>query len=91
MPEWRLMVLNDMNILLKNIQNNIIKQLSIWKSLNQSKLNDNDKVSDIFNKAIIKLMSISFTQDASLSRIKNSLYNYLKTDLKIHMDYEFEF
>lgn len=90
-PEWRPMVLNDMILILKNIQNNIIKQLSIWKSINQEKFNGSDKVSDIFNKAIIKLMSISFTQDASLTRIKNGLYNYLKTDLKIHMDYDFEF
>jgi len=91
LPEWRPMVLTDMILLLKNIQNCMIKELSNWKMLNQVKFNDNVKISDLFNKAIIKLMSISFSQDATLSRIKNGLYNYLKSDLKMHMDYEFEF
>ena len=34
---------------------------------------------------------MSFTQDATLSRIKNALYNYLKTDLKNMIEYDFEF
>jgi len=91
LPEWRPMVLTDMILLLKNIQNFMIKELSNWKMANQIKFNENSKISDLFNKAIIKLMSISFSQDATLSRIKNGLYNYLKTDLKMHLDYEFEF
>jgi len=36
-------------------------------------------------------MGISFTQDSTLSRIKNGLYNFLKTDIKHMIDYEFEF
>jgi len=90
-PQWRQLVLTDMNYLLKTIQNKMIAELSKWKLENQNKFNENDKISELFNKAIIKLMSISFTQDATFSRIKNGLYNYLKTDLKMHMDYEFEF
>ena len=62
-----------------------------WKANNQSKFDDNDVISQIFNKAVIKLMNMSFTQDASLSRIKNALYNYLKTDLKNMIEYDFEF
>ena len=69
----------------------MIKELTKWKTENQNKFDDNDKISELFNKAIIKLMNISFTQDATLSRIKNGLYNYLKTDLKTMIDYEFEF
>jgi hypothetical protein len=91
LPEWKQLELSEMILLLKTIQNLIIKELSNWKTKNQIKFNENDKVSEIFNKAIIKLMSISYSQDANLSRIKNGLYNYLKSDLKIYMDYEFEF
>jgi hypothetical protein len=90
-PEWKQLVLSDMILLLKNIQNRMIRELTKWKTENQSKFDDNDKISVLFNKAIIKLMNISFTQDATLSRIKNGLYNYLKTDLKDIIDYEFEF
>jgi hypothetical protein len=90
-PEWRQLVLTDMILILKTLQNRMIKELTKWKTENQNKFDDNDKISELFNKAIIKLMNISFTQDATLSRIKNGLYNYLKTDLKTMIDYEFEF
>jgi hypothetical protein len=80
-----------MVMILKTIQNHMIKELMKWKSNNQSKFDDNSVISQIFNKAVIKLMNMSFTQDATLSRIKNTLYNYLKTDLKNMIEYDFEF
>ena len=90
-PEWKQLVLTDMVLILKTLQNRMIIQLSKWKTYNESKFDDNDKIATLFNKAVIKLMNISFTQDATLSRIKNGLYNYLRTDLKTMIDYEFEF
>ena len=90
-PEWKQLLLTDMILILKTLQNRMIKELTKWKTLNQSKFDDNDKISELFNKAIIKLMNISFTQDATLSRIKNGLFNYLKTDLKTMVEYDFEF
>lgn len=89
--EWRQLVLTDMILILKTIQNGMIKKLTIWKADNQHKFDDNDKISILFNKAVIKLMNISFSQDGNLSRIKNSLYNYLKTDLKSFVEFDFEF
>jgi hypothetical protein len=89
-PEWRQLVLEDMVLLLKIVKNNMLKQVTKWKEENQYKFDDNDKIAILFNKAVIKLMNISFSQDATLSRIKNGLYNYLKTDLKA-VDFEFEF
>jgi hypothetical protein len=90
-PEWKQLVLTDIVLILKTLQNRMIKELAKWKTDNQSKFYDNDKISEVFNKAVIKLMNISFTQDATLSRIKNNLYNYLKTDLKTMIEYDFEF
>ena len=90
-PEWKQLVLTDMVLILKTIQNRMIRELTKWKTQNQNKFDDNDKIAELFNKAIIKLMNISFTQDATLSRIKNGLYNFLKTDIKHMIDYEFEF
>jgi hypothetical protein len=89
-PEWRKLVLEDFILLLKVLKNNMIKQLTKWKTENQHKFDENDKIAILFNKAVIKLMNISFSQDNNLSRIKNGLYNYLKTDLKtIEFDFEF--
>jgi hypothetical protein len=65
------------------------RELTKWKEQNQHKFDDS-RISVIFNKAVIKLMDISFSQDNNMSRIKNSLYNYLKKDVK-SFEYEFEF
>lgn len=89
--EWRQLVFTDLILLLKTIQNGIIKELTKWKTENQHKFDENDKISILFNKAVIKLMNISFTQDNNLNRIKNGLFNLLKTDLKLEVDFEFEF
>lgn len=89
--EWRQLVLTDMLLILKTIQNGMIKELTKWKANNKDKFDDNDKISILFNKAVIKLMNISFSQDNNLSRIKNNLYNYLKTDLKSVVEFDFEF
>lgn len=89
-PEWRQLVLTDMVSILKKIQRGLLKQLTNWKKDNKQLFDDNDRVSISFNKAVIKVMDISFTQDATLSRIKNNLYNYLKTELNI-IDQQLEF
>ncbi len=88
---WRQMKFEDFVILLKHIQNKIMRELAKWKTENQDKFDENDKISELFNKAIIKLMNMSFTQDNSFSKIRNGLYNYLKTDLKSIIDFDFEF
>jgi hypothetical protein len=79
-----------MVLLLRKIHNLMIKELTKWKMANQYQFDDNDKISVLFNKAVIKLMNMSFTMDSSMSRVKNGLYNYLKKDIKTHIEYDFE-
>jgi hypothetical protein len=88
--KWRKLELADMVLILKTFQNRMIKALTQWKAENSDKFDNSDKISVIYQKAIIKLMNISFCQDANLSRIKHNLYYYLKTDLKSE-NAEFEF
>jgi len=88
--EWKQLSLPDLILLLKNVNQRIMKELIIWKNANQHKFDDNDRVAELFNKAVIKLMDMKYTQDATLTRIKNNLYNYLKTDLKSLIEYDFE-
>ena len=87
---WRILDLDDMVLLLRKIHNLMIKELTKWKMANQYQFDDNDKISVLFNKAVIKLMNMSFTMDSSMSRVKNGLYNYLKKDIKTHIEYDFE-
>ena len=90
-PDWKQMEFPDTVLLFKIYYNRMMKVLTSWKLDNQHKFDDNTKICDTFNKAVIKLVNLSFTQDASFSRIKNGLYNYLKIDLKASIEYEFEF
>jgi ABC-type uncharacterized transport system substrate-binding protein len=79
-----------MVLILKKLQKNMIHELTKWKERNQHNFQDDNKLSLTFNKAVIKLMDITFNQDNNMSRIKNGLYDYLKRDLK-SVEFEFEF
>jgi len=79
---WRQMNQEDFVYLLKVVQQNLIGELSKWKIANKGKFDESDKISDLFNRAVIKLMNLSFTPDSTFSKIRNSLYNHVKIDLK---------
>lgn len=87
--EWRLLTSEDMNFLLKTIQNYTTKILMKWKIDNQQQIDDNIKISNKFHKAIGKLYSI-FIVNNIISKIKNNLFDYLKTDLKNIIEHEIE-
>ena len=78
---WKELVLADFVMLLKRVQKKLLGELSEWRKANQKLFYENDRVSDQFNKAVIKLMNITFVQDANMSRIRNGLLHYLKKDL----------
>ena len=88
---WRQMTHDDMMELLKKIYDKMLSCLTKWREMNQTIINENDRVSEKFNKAIIKWMNISFLQDATCGRMKNNLYGYLKKDFKSMIEYEIEF
>jgi len=74
---WRQMEPTEFIQIVKKIHNLLLSELTKWKKENREKMTDNDKLSDSFNKAVIKLMNISFTQDGatSINKIKNIMYN----------------
>ena len=78
---WQELQLKDFVSLLKVVQKKLIGELSDWRKENQKLFYDNDRIADQFNKAVIKLMNITFVQDANMSKIKNGLFHYLKSDL----------
>lgn len=74
---WRQMEPTEFIQLLKRLHNLLLSELTKWKKDNRERIEANDKLSEIFNKAVIKLMSISFMPDgvSNVNKIKNSLYN----------------
>ena len=76
---------------LNKVHFKIVKTLSEWKKNNSEKINNSDKLEEIYNKAKIKLMGIDFKHDSTLNKIKLSIYNKMKKDMKALIEYEFEF
>jgi hypothetical protein len=81
---WRKM---DINIELSNLfgalQNSLITEITKWRTENVDEMKHNDKMSVKFNKAISKLMDMSFNPDPKFNKMKTNLYNLLKTELNI--------
>lgn len=88
---WRQAVNEDLFDLLKIIQSKLINVLTKWKNENKTRLDENDRLSEQFNKSIIKLMDISITHNAAFGKFKTGFYNYLKMDMKCLIEYEYEF
>jgi len=88
---WTQMETEELLLVLKKVQNKLLSELSKWKLDNKTKMEADDKISEQFNKALIKLLNITIVaHDVNVSRIRNNLYTHLKTDIKNLIEYEFE-
>jgi len=81
----------DLIDFLNTIHFKIVKSFLELKKENQDKINESDSMSEIFNKANIKIMDISFKNEQSFNKARSLLYNVLKIDLKSVIEYEFEY
>jgi hypothetical protein len=77
--------------LFKDIHFKLVKSFIEWKMTNQEKINASDSLSELYNKANIKIMDINFKEDAIFQKAKSILYNKIKMDMKALIEYEFEF
>lgn len=88
---WAQLDPDELLILFKRIQSKLLSELSKWKISNKEQMEEDDKLSEQFNKALIKLLSITIAaHDINVGKIRNNLYNYLKIDIKNLIEYEFE-
>jgi hypothetical protein len=82
--------INFSNLLIK-IQNRLLEEINLWRTNNAAQLHANDKMSDAYNKTIMKLMNINSVQDGTVGKIKTGMYQMIKVDIKNMIEYEFEF
>lgn len=73
------------------IHHKIFKKFLDWRNTYQDKINASDELLDTYNKSNIKLMSIDFKHEPTFNKIKTSIYNNLKKDMKALIEFEFEF
>jgi hypothetical protein len=89
--EWRNLNQDDFVIIIKQIHSRLLRELCEWRNKNAKEIAENEKMSDLYNKTVIKLMGLNFNPDSSaLSKIRSTLYNSLKIDLKQTLELEFE-
>jgi hypothetical protein len=87
---WTQMETDELLIVLKKIQSKLLSELSKWKLDNKANMENDDKLSEQFNKALIKLLNITIVaHDVNVNRIRSNLYSFLKMDLKNLIEYEF--
>jgi len=83
---------NDLFItFLISIQMKISKLLYEWKQTHKEELGTNDKLSELYNRTLIKIMTPEFKQERYYTKAKTLLYNKIKKDIKFLIEYEFEF
>jgi 23S rRNA pseudoU1915 N3-methylase RlmH len=76
---------------LNKVHYKIVKVLIEWNKKNRENPNFSEKMEEMYNKSNIKLMGIDFKHEPVLSKIKFSIYNKMKRDMKALIEYEFEF
>jgi len=90
---WQELTQERLIYVLNIIHFNCVKALSAWnkRNLSTKSRNENEILADIYSKATIKMMSIDFKRELTLSRIKGSIYENVKQDMKALVQVEFEF
>ena len=79
-------------LLLQKIHIKIVGKLREWYKINKHIISSDDRMGLLYSTTASKLMNVNFSQDSAiLTKMKLSIYNYLKIDLKRLIEYDFEF
>jgi len=87
---WVQMTKDDLVNMLNFIHSKLLREIIVWKKHNEYAIKNEDKMSNLYNKTMIKLMDVDLANDHVLGKIRTSLFNHLKKDLKNLIEYEFE-
>uniref|UniRef100_A0A6C0F2P2 C2H2-type domain-containing protein n=1 Tax=viral metagenome TaxID=1070528 RepID=A0A6C0F2P2_9ZZZZ len=90
-PTWKLLSREQFTKGLNRLHLKILNELLAWKEKNEEKIENDDKLAEKYNKTMMKLMGINFTQEHVYSKIKGDLFSYVKKDIKNILEYEVEF
>ena len=66
----------------KQIHFKIVKELIEWKNKRGISVDECEKTSQIYNNALMKLMTIDFKQETVIGKIRTNLYSNFKIDMR---------
>lgn len=76
---------------LNRVHMKLLRTYTEYKKHNYEKIRDDESFSLLCDKTSLKIMSIDFRQENILGKIKTNMYTKMKTDMKILVEYEFDF
>lgn len=76
---------------LTKVHMKIVKAFYDWKNLKKNEITNNETVSSLCDKTILKLLSVEFKEENIYSKVRNMMYSRMKKDMKSLVEYEFEF
>ena len=88
---WKEISKDQLVDFLDKIQTKISRCLKAWKNINEDKVRNDNKYSELYSKTIIKIMDVKFNNETTITRYKSLLYNKIKVDMKNLIEYEYEF
>lgn len=77
--EWCELPKEKLTKFLNTMNTKIIKMLTIWKQLNNEKMNANS--TELYNKAVIKVINLDFKKENIVNRVRSVLLNHVKTEM----------
>jgi hypothetical protein len=91
--QWEELTREKLIYFLNIVHFNFVKALSLWNKKNVETLScaESELLADVYSHATIKIMSVDFKKESTLNRIKASIYDNIKKDMKSLIQYEFEF
>lgn len=88
---WCEIQTTDLALLFKKIQSGLLQIILKWKTENLANPHSSDRLLEIYNRNMIKIMSISLEPDPTFNKIRSNFYNMIKIEIKHLIEFEFEF
>ena len=86
---WESLTLENFVLLIKQIHSRLLKKMCDWRNANAKQIAESEKMSELYNKTIVKLMSVNFTSGSThLSKIRAHIYTTFKVDFHPTLEVE---
>lgn len=67
----------------------IVKAFYDWKNNKKTDIKNNEPLSILCDKTLVKLLSVEFKEENIYSKVRNMMYSRMKKDMKSLVEYEF--
>jgi hypothetical protein len=88
--EWQELSREKLVRFLNIIQKKFSQLFFEWKKRNKDELKQNENLTHLSDKALVKIMTPEFKEEKTYTKFKNIIYNKIKTDMKALVEYDFE-